>query len=75
MALRKADARPERWAKNDKLDAKITALDLTNYKINLSVKAMEEAIEQEALAKYGSKDSGASLGAILGKALQRENKE
>ena len=75
MALRKADARPERWAKNDKLDAKITSLDLPNYKINLSIRAMEEAIEKEAMEKYGSKDSGASLGAILGKALGKETKD
>ena len=75
LALRKADARPERWAKNDKLDAKITAFDLSNNKISLSIKAMEEAIEKEAMEKYGSKDSGASLGAILGKALGRETKE
>ena len=68
-------ARPERWAKNDKLDAKITTLDLPNYKISLSIKAMEEAIEKEAMEKYGSKDSGASLGAILGKALGRETKD
>tara|TARA_B100000886_G_scaffold109529_1_gene73347 strand:- start:1657 stop:3351 length:1695 start_codon:yes stop_codon:yes gene_type:complete len=75
LALRKADARPERWAKNDKLDAKITVLDIPNYKISLSIKAMEEAIEKEAMEKYGSKDSGASLGAILGKALGRETKD
>ena len=75
LALRKADARPERWAKNDKLDSKITALDLLNYKLGLSIKAMEEAIEKEAMEKYGSKDSGASLGAILGKALGRETKD
>ena len=75
LALRKADARPERWAKNDKLDAKITSLDLPNYKINLSIRAMEEAIEKEAMEKYGSKDSGASLGAILGKALGKETKD
>ena len=75
LALRKADARPERWAKNDKLDAKITTHDLPNYKVGLSIKAMEEAIEKEAMEKYGSKDSGASLGAILGKALGRETKD
>ena len=75
LALRKSDARPERWAKNDKLDAQITVIDLSMYKISLSIRAMEEAIEQEALEKYGSKDSGASLGAILGKALGKENKD
>ena len=74
LALRKSDARPERWAKNDKLDALLVNLDLANYKISLSVKALEEEIEKEAMEKYGSKDSGASLGAILGKALGREKK-
>ena len=75
LALRKADARPERWARNDKLDATITNIDHSNYKINLSVRMMEETTEREAMEKYGSKDSGASLGAILGKALGRDKKE
>ncbi len=75
LALRKADARPDRWARNDKLDASITNIDLANYKVTLSIRAMEETIEKEAMEKYGSKDSGASLGAILGKALGRDKKE
>ncbi len=75
LALRKSDARPDRWAKNDKLDASITNIDVANYKINLSIRVMEEEIEKEAMEKYGSKDSGASLGAILGKALGRDKKE
>ncbi len=75
LALRKSDARPDRWAKNDKVDAKITNIDLANYKLNLSIRAMEEVIEREAMEKYGSKDSGASLGAILGKALGKDKKE
>ena len=75
LALRKSDARPDRWARNDKLDASITNIDVSNYKISLSIKILEEAIEKEAMEKYGSKDSGASLGAILGKALGRDKKE
>ena len=75
LALRKADARPDRWAKNDKLDATITNIDLANHKVSLSIKVMEEETEREAMEKYGSKDSGASLGAILGKALGRDKKE
>ena len=75
LALRKSDARPERWAKNDKLDATITNIDKASYKISLSVRIMEETTEREAMEKYGSKDSGASLGAILGKALGRDKKE
>jgi small subunit ribosomal protein S1 len=75
IALRKADSRPERYARNDKLDAAITNIDLQNYKISLSVRTMEEATEREAMEKFGSKDSGASLGDILGKALGRDKKE
>ena len=75
LALRKSDARPNRWAKNDKLDASIVDIDTSNYKVSLSIRLMEEEIEKEALEKYGSKDSGASLGAILGKALGRDKKE
>ena len=75
LAARKTDARPDRWAKNDKLDASITNIDKENYKVSLSIRVMEEEIEKEAMEKYGSKDSGASLGAILGKALGREKKE
>ena len=75
LALRKPDARPERWAKNDKLDATITNIDHTSYKISLSVRMLEETTQRDAMKKYGSKDSGASLGAILGKALGREKKE
>ena len=72
LALRKPDARPERWAKNDKLDAQITNLDISNYKITLSIRSLEENNEKEAIEKYGAKDSGASLGTILGKALGRD---
>ena len=75
LALRKPDARPERWAKNDKLDAQITSLDLSSYKVTLSIKSLEESLEAEAIQKYGAKDSGASLGAILGKALGRNKSE
>ena len=53
----------------------ITNIDVANHKISLSIKVMEEKIEKEAMEKYGSKDSGASLGAILGKALGRDKKE
>ncbi|MDA9591805.1 30S ribosomal protein S1 [Pelagibacteraceae bacterium] len=75
LALRKPDARPERWAKNDKLDAMIVQLDTANFKISLSIKALEEATEKEAISKYGAKDSGASLGDILGKAISDKKSE
>ena len=75
LALHKSDARPERWAKNDKLDAQITSIDLSAHKVSLSIKSLEESTEKEAIEKYGAKDSGASLGAILGKALGRNKTE
>ena len=75
LALRRPDARPERWAKNDKLDAQITNLDLSACKVTLSIRSLEESNEKEAIEKYGAKDSGASLGAILGKALGRNKSE
>ena len=75
LALRKPDARPERWAKNDKLDAMISQIDLQNFKVSLSIKALEEATEKEAIDKYGAKDSGASLGDILGKAISDKKSE
>ena len=75
LALRKPDARPERWAKNDKLDAMISLIDAQNYKVSLSIKALEEATEKEAISKYGAKDSGASLGDILGKAISDKKTE
>jgi small subunit ribosomal protein S1 len=75
LALRKPDARPERWARNDKLDAMISQIDIDNFKISLSIKALEEATEKEAISKYGAKDSGASLGDILGKAISDKKTE
>ena len=75
LAMRKPDARPERWARNDKLDAMISQIDIQNFKVSLSIKALEETTEKEALEKYGSVSSGASLGDILGKAISDKNTE
>ena len=75
LAIQKGDARPERWAKNDKLDAMITQIDASSLKIALSIRALEEQNEAEAMEKYGSKDSGASLGDILGKAISDKKSE
>ena len=67
----RAEQRPERFAVGDKLDAKITNIDTKTRKVTLSVKAREVAEEKEAVAAYGSSDSGASLGDILGAAMNR----
>ncbi|MBD8066361.1 30S ribosomal protein S1 [Devosia sp. PTR5] len=64
------DQRPERFAKGDKVDARVTQYDRKTGRIQLSIKALEIAEEKEAVAQYGSSDSGASLGDILGAALK-----
>jgi small subunit ribosomal protein S1 len=64
------DQRPERFAKGDKVDARVTQYDRKTQRIQLSIKALEIAEEREAVAAYGSSDSGASLGDILGAALK-----
>ncbi|OJX15587.1 MAG: 30S ribosomal protein S1 [Devosia sp. 67-54] len=69
------DQRPERFAKGDKVDARVTQYDRKTGKIALSIKALEIAEEKEAVAQYGSSDSGASLGDILGAALKDREKK
>jgi len=69
------DQRPERFAKGDKVDARVTQVDRKTGKIGLSIKALEIAEEKEAVAAYGSSDSGASLGDILGAALKDREKK
>ena len=64
------DQRPERFSKGEKVDARITQYDRKTGRIQLSIKALEIAEEREAVANYGSSDSGASLGDILGAALK-----
>jgi small subunit ribosomal protein S1 len=68
----RSEQRPERFAVGDKLDARVTAIDPATRKVTLSVKAREIAEEKEAVAQYGSSDSGASLGDILGAALKQK---
>ena len=64
------EQRPERFAVGDKVDAKITAVDNKSRRISLSIKVREITEENEAVEQYGSADSGASLGDILGAALK-----
>ena len=67
------DQRPERFNVGDKLDALVTNIDQRARRIGLSIKALEIAEEKEAVEQYGSSDSGASLGDILGAALNRDD--
>ena len=69
----RSEQRSERFAVGNKLDARVTNIEKNNRKISLSIKALEIAEEKEAVQQYGSSDSGASLGDILGAALK--NKE
>ena len=73
LARDRADQRPERFAVGEKVDARITLLDRRARKVQVSIKALEMAEEKEAIAQYGSADSGASLGDILGAALRQRS--
>ncbi len=66
----RSEQRSERFAVGDKVDARVTQFDKRTHRIGLSIKALEIAEEKEAVAQYGSSDSGASLGDILGAALK-----
>ena len=66
------DQRPERFGKGDKVDALVTSVDKASRKVGLSIKAREISEEKEAVAQFGSSDSGASLGDILGAALKKK---
>ncbi len=67
--------RPDRFAVGEKLDAKVLNIDALNRRLTLSVKALEIEDEKQAMAEYGSSDSGASLGDILGAALRQKQGE
>ena len=67
----RSEQRPERFAVGEKVDAKVTQIDRGGRRISLSIKAREMEEEKQAMAEYGSSDSGASLGDILGAALKR----
>ena len=71
LARDRSEQRPERFAVGEKVDARVTQLDKANRKVTLSIKALEIADEKAAVEQYGSSDSGASLGDILGAALNK----
>ena len=66
------EQRPERFAVGDRLDAQVTNIDKAARRVSLTVKALEMAEDKEAIEKFGSSDSGASLGDILGAALREK---
>ncbi|MBJ7415976.1 MAG: 30S ribosomal protein S1 [Niveispirillum sp.] len=72
LSRERSEQRPDRFAVGEKVDAKVTQVDRGSRKIGLSIKAKEVEEEKSAMAEFGSSDSGASLGDILGAALKRK---
>jgi small subunit ribosomal protein S1 len=71
LARERGEQRPERFSVGQKVDARVTQFDRKTHKVGVSIKALEVAEEKEAIAQYGTADSGASLGDILGAALKQ----
>lgn len=73
LSRERSEQRPERFAVGDKVDAQVIRFEKQKREYTLSIKALEIADEKEAVQQYGSTDSGASLGDILGAALKKDN--
>jgi small subunit ribosomal protein S1 len=71
LARDRQDQRPEKFAIGEKVDAKVTAVDRAARRLSLTIKGKEIEEEREAVREFGSSDSGASLGDILGAAIRR----
>mgnify|MGYP000568916139 FL=1 len=71
LARDRGDQRPDKFAIGEKVDAKVTAVDRAARRLTLTIKGKEVEEEREAMREYGSADSGASLGDILGAAIRR----
>ena len=70
LGRERSEQRPDRFAVGERVDAKITQVDKAGRRIQLSIKALEIDEERSAMEQFGSSDSGASLGDILGAALR-----
>jgi small subunit ribosomal protein S1 len=75
LARDRSEQRPDRFAVGEKVDAKITSIEKGSRKVGLSIKAREVEEEKKAMDEYGSSDSGASLGDILGAAIKKAQKK
>ena len=71
LARDRSEQRPERFAVGEKVDAKVIKIDKAARQVRLSIKALEIDEEKQAMAEFGSSDTGASLGDILGAALSK----
>jgi small subunit ribosomal protein S1 len=75
LSRERSEQRSDRFAVGEKVDAKILTLDKKTRKLSLSIKAREIEEDKQAMEEFGSTESGASLGDILGAALKKETKE
>src|SRR5271154_5958647 len=75
LARDRNDQRPERFQVGNKVDVLVTQVDKSSRRVSVSIKAREISEEKEAVAQFGSSDSGASLGDILGAALKKKTKK
>ena len=77
IAINAADARPNRFIKNDRIDAAIQELDLKKRKVSLSIKLLEEIQNKEAVSKFSSPLSGKNLpfSSLSDKLEKKENKK
>jgi len=75
LARDKSDQRPDRFAVGEKVDAKVVSIDRAARKLQLTIKGKEVEEDKAAIAEYGTSDSGASLGDILGAAIRRRNQQ
>ena len=71
----RSEQRPDRFAVGEKVDAMVTNIDMAARRISLSIKSKEVSEEKSAMAQFGSSDSGASLGDILGAAIREKQQE
>ncbi len=71
----RSEQRPDRFAVGEKVDAMVTNIDMSSRRLSLSIKTKEVSEEKTAMAQYGSSDSGASLGDILGAAIRDKQAE
>lgn len=74
LSRERSEQRPDRFAVGEKIDAKITSVDRKTRKLTLSIKAREIDEDKQAMEEFGSTESGASLGDILGAALEDNKK-
>ncbi len=75
LSRERSEQRTDRFAIGEKIDAKVLSVDAKNRKVDLSIKARELEEDKQALEEFGSTESGASLGDILGAALQDKPKD